>query len=56
MRLRVITVTLLGAATAAGVAASVFDAARAAMRTHLSNSRERLRKGKNAHTVQPKKT
>ncbi len=30
------------------------EAARAAMRTHLSNSRERLRKGKNAHTVQPK--
>ena len=29
------------------------DAARAAMRTHLSNSRERLRKGKNAHTQQP---
>ena len=29
------------------------DAARAAMRTHLSNSRERLRKGKNAHTMQP---
>ena len=29
------------------------EAARAAMRTHLSNSRERLRKGKNAHTVQP---
>lgn len=28
------------------------EAARAAMRTHLSNSRERLRKGKNAHTVQ----
>jgi GntR family transcriptional regulator, transcriptional repressor for pyruvate dehydrogenase complex len=31
------------------------EAARAAMRTHLSNSRERLRKGKNAHTVQPQK-
>ena len=29
------------------------EAARAAMRTHLSNSRERLRKGKNAHTMQP---
>lgn len=29
------------------------EAARAAMRMHLSNSRERLRKGKNAHTVQP---
>ena len=29
------------------------EAARAAMRTHLSNSRERLRKGKNAHTTQP---
>ncbi|MES2282918.1 MAG: FadR/GntR family transcriptional regulator [Pseudomonadota bacterium] len=28
------------------------EAARAAMRTHLSNSRERLRKGKNAHTTQ----
>ena len=30
------------------------EAARAAMRTHLSNSRDRLRKGKNAHTVQPR--
>lgn len=30
------------------------EAARAAMRTHLSNSRERLRGGKNAHTMQPK--
>lgn len=29
------------------------DAARAAMRTHLSNSRDRLRRGKNAHTTQP---
>jgi len=29
------------------------EAARAAMRTHLSNSRERLREGKNSHTVQP---
>jgi DNA-binding FadR family transcriptional regulator len=29
------------------------EAARAAMRMHLSNSRERLRKGKNAHTTQP---
>ncbi len=29
------------------------EAARAAMRTHLSNSRERLRKGKNTHTPQP---
>lgn len=29
------------------------EAARAAMRTHLSNSRERLRKGNNAHTLQP---
>jgi GntR family transcriptional repressor for pyruvate dehydrogenase complex len=29
------------------------EAARAAMRTHLSNSRERLRRGKNAHTMQP---
>ncbi|MES2980568.1 MAG: FadR/GntR family transcriptional regulator [Pseudomonadota bacterium] len=29
------------------------EAARAAMRTHLSNSRERLRKGNNAHTMQP---
>ena len=29
------------------------EAARAAMRTHLSNSRERLRRGTNAHTVQP---
>ena len=29
------------------------EAARAAMRTHLSNSRDRLRKGKNAHTMQP---
>lgn len=28
-------------------------AARAAMRTHLSNSRERLRRGNNAHTMQP---
>ena len=28
------------------------EAARAAMRTHLSNSRERLRRGKNAHTTQ----
>jgi len=29
------------------------EAARAAMRTHLSNSRERLRRGSNAHTLQP---
>jgi GntR family transcriptional repressor for pyruvate dehydrogenase complex len=29
------------------------EAARAAMRTHLSNSRERLRRGKNGHTMQP---
>jgi GntR family transcriptional regulator, transcriptional repressor for pyruvate dehydrogenase complex len=29
------------------------EAARAAMRTHLSNSRERLRRGGNAHTMQP---
>ena len=29
------------------------EAARAAMRTHLSNSRDRLRRGKNAHTIQP---
>ncbi len=29
------------------------DAARAAMRTHLSNSRERLRRGRNVHTMQP---
>lgn len=29
------------------------EAARAAMRTHLSNSRERLRRGNNAHTLQP---
>ena len=29
------------------------EAARAAMRTHLSNSRERLRRGSNTHTVQP---
>jgi GntR family transcriptional regulator, transcriptional repressor for pyruvate dehydrogenase complex len=29
------------------------DAARAAMRTHLSNSRERLRRGANPHTMQP---
>ena len=29
------------------------EAARAAMRTHLSNSRDRLRKGKNTHTTQP---
>ena len=29
------------------------EAARAAMRTHLSNSRERLRRGTNLHTVQP---
>ena len=29
------------------------EAARVAMRTHLSNSRERLRKGNNAHTLQP---
>ena len=29
------------------------EAARAAMRTHLSNSRERLRRGNNAHTMQP---
>ncbi len=29
------------------------EAARAAMRTHLSNSRDRLRKGKNAHTMAP---
>ncbi|HAL39464.1 MAG TPA: GntR family transcriptional regulator [Polaromonas sp.] len=29
------------------------EAARAAMRTHLSNSLERLRRGNNAHTVQP---
>ena len=28
------------------------DAARAAMRTHLSNSRERLRRGRNVHTMQ----
>jgi GntR family transcriptional regulator, transcriptional repressor for pyruvate dehydrogenase complex len=28
------------------------EAARAAMRTHLSNSRERLRRGANAHTMQ----
>ena len=28
------------------------EAARAAMRTHLSNSRERLRRGKNVHTMQ----
>ncbi|MDP2255765.1 MAG: FadR/GntR family transcriptional regulator [Polaromonas sp.] len=28
------------------------EAARAAMRTHLSNSRERLRRGSNAHTTQ----
>ena len=28
------------------------EAARAAMRTHLSNSRERLRKGSNSHTLQ----
>ena len=28
------------------------EAARAAMRTHLSNSRERLRRGNNAHTMQ----
>lgn len=30
------------------------EAARAAMRIHLSNSRERLRRGKNAHTMQPR--
>lgn len=30
------------------------EAARAAMRTHLSNSRERLRRGKNGHTTQPR--
>ena len=29
------------------------EAARAAMRTHLANSRERLRRGSNAHTMQP---
>ena len=29
------------------------EAARAAMRTHLANSRERLRRGKNGHTTQP---
>lgn len=29
------------------------EAARAAMRTHLSNSRDRLRRGKNGHTMQP---
>ncbi len=29
------------------------EAARAAMRTHLSNSRERLRRGSNLHTTQP---
>ena len=29
------------------------EAARAAMRKHLSNSRERLQKGKNLHTMQP---
>ena len=29
------------------------EAARAAMRTHLSNSRERLRRGKQVHTAQP---
>ncbi|MDB5742941.1 MAG: transcriptional regulator, GntR family [Polaromonas sp.] len=29
------------------------EAARAAMRIHLSNSRERLRRGNNAHTMQP---
>jgi GntR family transcriptional regulator, transcriptional repressor for pyruvate dehydrogenase complex len=29
------------------------EAARAAMRTHLSNSRERLRRGTNAYTMQP---
>jgi len=29
------------------------EAARAAMRTHLSNSRERLHQGNNAHTTQP---
>jgi GntR family transcriptional regulator, transcriptional repressor for pyruvate dehydrogenase complex len=29
------------------------EAARAAMRTHLSNSRERLRRGTNVHTMQP---
>lgn len=29
------------------------EAARAAMRTHLSNSRERLRRGTNGHTLQP---
>lgn len=29
------------------------EAARAAMRTHLSNSRERLRRGANTHTMQP---
>lgn len=29
------------------------DAARTAMRTHLSNSRERIRRGSNAHTQQP---
>ncbi|MEO7952714.1 MAG: FadR/GntR family transcriptional regulator [Polaromonas sp.] len=32
------------------------EAARAAMRTHLSNSRERLRRGRNAHTMQPAAT
>jgi GntR family transcriptional regulator, transcriptional repressor for pyruvate dehydrogenase complex len=30
------------------------EAARAAMRTHLSNSRDRLRKGNNPHTLQPR--
>ena len=29
------------------------EAARAAMRTHLANSRERLRRGNNPHTMQP---
>ena len=29
------------------------EAARAALRTHLANSRERLRRGNNAHTMQP---
>lgn len=31
------------------------EAARAAMRTHLANSQERLRRGHNAHTMQPPK-
>lgn len=32
------------------------EAARAAMRTHLTNSRERLRKSKNAYTTRPSQT